>query len=331
MRPLRFVPYDQTVGTPNVVVDGSPNADTRLTLSHWPGSPTPSDLRDDLSAQIAFHALARPELFRGIKVVTNNHFDQDGLAAAFALTHPDAARDRRDLVIDVARAGDFGTFVSRAAARIAMTLATLDDDERSPLPSAALSAPYAERCGELYEWALPRFTDMLDHPERWRDLWADEDDHLSASLLAIESGRVRLEERPEIAVFTIDDRPALPSSRFTVATAEPLHPMAMYRSTDRLLVAVVAGRRYRLESRYETWVMLTSRVVTPRRDLRGLAAELTSLEPRGAHWRADAPDALTPFLQLEPGVESDLEPEQWLTVVERYLRTAPAAWDPTMP
>ncbi|MBK9970649.1 MAG: hypothetical protein IPP16_07900 [Acidimicrobiaceae bacterium] len=79
MSTLRFVPEHAIAGIPNVVVDGSPNADTVLTLSHWPGSPTPPELRDDLSAQIAFRALSEPERFAGVEAVTNNHFDQDGI------------------------------------------------------------------------------------------------------------------------------------------------------------------------------------------------------------------------------------------------------------
>ena len=41
---LRFVAEHEIAGIPNVVVDGSPNPDTVLTLSHWPGSPTPVEL-----------------------------------------------------------------------------------------------------------------------------------------------------------------------------------------------------------------------------------------------------------------------------------------------
>ena len=45
MRGLRFVPYHRLGELPNVIVDGSPTSSTVLTLSHWPGSPTPTDLR----------------------------------------------------------------------------------------------------------------------------------------------------------------------------------------------------------------------------------------------------------------------------------------------
>jgi hypothetical protein len=62
---MRFVPFHQLDGQPHVVVDGGPTDGTRLTLSHWPASPTPVDLLDDLSAQIAFRALERPGLLDG--------------------------------------------------------------------------------------------------------------------------------------------------------------------------------------------------------------------------------------------------------------------------
>ena len=40
-------------------------------------------------------------------VVSNNHFDQDGLVGVFALSFPEEAEARRDLLVEVARAGDF--------------------------------------------------------------------------------------------------------------------------------------------------------------------------------------------------------------------------------
>jgi len=47
--------------------------------------------------------------------------------------NPEHAMANRALLIDVARAGDFGTFASRDAARLAMLIAALDDDALSPL------------------------------------------------------------------------------------------------------------------------------------------------------------------------------------------------------
>jgi len=327
MLPLRFVPYEELDGTANVVVDGAAAPNTRLTLSHWPGSPTPVDLRDDLSAQIAFHALDRPEVLDGVDVVSNNHFDQDGLASIYALVDPDAALARRARVIDVARAGDFGGFESRDAARIAIAIAAYEN-------TSPLTGSYPEVVAALYGELLPRFTEWLDDPSVARSLWEAEDAHLGESMDAIARGVVTIEEVPEVdlAIVTVpDDWSARATHRFTQQWTEAVHPMAVNRATERLRILLVHGHRYRLELRYESWVMFVSRAVLPRPDLAPLAAALTTLEPAGATWEADPPGALTPQLRIAAGGESALPGEQVRRRVERFLADAPAAWDPFAP
>ena len=187
-RPCASSHITSSATEPHVVVDGSAQASTALTLSHWPGSPTPDELLDDLSAQIAFRALDRPDLLAGLDIVTNNHFDQDGLASVFALVEPQAAQQRRAAVVDVARAGDFGTFHDRDSIRVAFALAAFDDPKRSPLDPGVFEGAYPDQCGQLYQEALPRFVDMIDHPQRSRPLWEREDAHLTESIDAIGVG-----------------------------------------------------------------------------------------------------------------------------------------------
>lgn len=331
MPSLRFVPYEQLGDTPNVVVDGSPTASTRLTLSHWPGSPTPVDLLDDLSAQIAFRALERPTLLEGIEAVSNNHFDQDGLMSAYALLDPDAALARRDLVIDVAAAGDFATFHDRTAMRLAMAIAAYDDPRRSPLPSEVFDGGYEAQCAALYEALLPRCTAMLDDPESVRSLWDDEDAHLTASLDAVDHGTVRLHEEPELdlAVCIVPDSWAeRAATRFTIPRSGALHPATLPNRTSCMRLLTSHAGEHRLECRYETWVMYRSRLLTPRPDLRLLAARLDAVEGRTT-WRADAPGALTPALSPQHG--TDLSFEQFTDEVRRFLATAEPAWDPVTP
>src|SRR5690606_5654592 len=155
------VPYAESIGVPNVVVDGSANRSTVLTLSHWPGTECPDELRADLSSEMAFRYLDLGANLHGdATAVTDNHFDEDGVVSMFALVDPDAAlRDRRFLT-DVARAGDFARFHDRDAARASMTITALrkqigrTDGYRALLP------------------VMPTLRESLaDH----RDLWAEED------------------------------------------------------------------------------------------------------------------------------------------------------------
>ena len=108
MLPMKFVPYHLLDGRPSVVVDGSPAPGTVLTVTHWPGYPPPAGIEDDLSAQMAFRLLDRPDLVPSkADAVSNNHYDQDGLVSIYALVAPDDAVPRRTFLEDVAFAGDF--------------------------------------------------------------------------------------------------------------------------------------------------------------------------------------------------------------------------------
>src|SRR6185295_977149 len=147
---MRFLPYREVSSVPNVIVDGAATQNTILTLSHWPKSGTPPELRGDTSAEIVFHYLDSPRFHVHADVVSNNHFDEDGLVGIFTLVDPLTATRHRALLIDAAQAGDFGVFTDRQAARIAFTLSAYANAETSPLPSRIFQLPYPEMAGGLY-------------------------------------------------------------------------------------------------------------------------------------------------------------------------------------
>ena len=215
-----------------------------------------------------------------------------------------------------------------------MTLAAYEDPQTSPLGAAAVGGSYPDITATLYREMLPRFTEMLDHPDRHRALWEREDAHLGESIDAIERGLVRIDENEalDLAIVTVpDDWSTRATHRFTQEWAEAVHPMAVNNATERLRILLVQGNRYRLELRYETWVMFVTRPVLPRPDLGPLAAELTTLESGGARWEADPPGALTPQLRIVGRGESALAREQVTATIETFLTAAPAAWDPFTP
>jgi Family of unknown function (DUF6687) len=327
---VRFVPYPDLDGIPTVVVDGARHADTLLTLSHWPHSGTPPALKDDLSAQIAFRYLDSPEWRVDAEVVSNNHFDEDGLASVYALVDPDGAQQRRNLVVDVAAAGDFGTFRSRNAARISIAISAFADADRSPLDPAVFALPYEQYAAAMYEEMLPRVEELLDYPDRFRELWAEEDAHLALSEAGLRDHFVALDEVPEIdlAVVTVPEGwMTRQVHRFTQPRSQSVHPMAVHNATARFRVLLVEGRRYEVQFRYESWVQYVSRRPFPRVDLTPLAKSLTADEASG-HWIFDGAGAIAPSLHLDGASESSISPEAFRSRVEEFLRDAPGAWDP---
>jgi hypothetical protein len=328
---LRFRSFEDAAAEPNVIVDGSPTRNTTLTLSHWPGTPqVPADVQADLSAEMAFRYLDRAEPLHGpARIVSNNHFDQDGLAGVFALCAPGEAAARRTALEALAEAGDFATFRSRDAARASMVVSALADPARSPL--GPLPDDQGERTAHLYTEALGRLVDITDGIDGYRSLWLDEDRQLAESEAAIASGTVAIEERPEVdlAVIDVHDARRWSGHRFSGRRYDGVHPMAVHNATDCTALLLIAGGSYRFTYRYESWVQYRSRTIRRRVDLRPLAAALTAADT--VAWAAEPVEDLRPGLAPAGAGGSSLAPDLVTDMVVDHLRTAPAAFDPFAP
>jgi uncharacterized protein DUF6687 len=312
-----YVAYGELGDTPNVIIDGSAAPSTVLTLSHWPGSGTPPELKADLSTEIVFRYLEHPELHVETNVVSNNHFDEDGVAGMWAFLNPEQALRRKDLLIDVASFGDFGTYRSREGARIAMALSAFADEDRSPLGDEVFDQRYPEVSASLYRDLLGRFHELLDHPDAYHRLWQEEDARLSAAEEAIGQGRIAIDETPalDLAVVTIPDELDPPAE-------------AINNATGRFRILEMRGRNYALRYRYETWVQYVSSRPMQRVDLEPLAKELSSDETGSARWEFDGVDSITPSLHLTDGKQSAISPDVFRNRIEEFLSSAPPAWDP---
>ncbi len=327
---MRYVPYHELGDVENLIVDGAANEHTVLTLSHWPGSRTPAALEADLSAEIAFHYLDQAVYHVDVDVVSNNHFDEDGLVSLWTILHPHEARLRRELLIDVAAAGDFGTYHDRRAPRVAFALSTYADPELSPLGPTTFNLDSADQVGTLFEELLPRLPELCDHPERYRRLWEAEDAILTESEEAVCTGRVVIEEVPglDLAVVSVPEESSTKRvHRFAQRRLQAVHPIAIYNATSHFRILQVQGQRYEFHYRYESWVRYTSRRPPPRVDLVPLADRLSSLE-RNGRWEADIVAHLTPRLALVDGVESSIPCHRLRAELERFLADAPPAWNP---
>ena len=312
---VRYADYEASAGAPNVVVDGSPNSGTVLCLTHWPGFPcVEPSLAADLSAQMALRYVDRGmDLHGDAEIVTNNHFDQDGLTGVYALVAPEHALQHRHLLEDIAAAGDFATYRDRRAAQI----------------SAAISATALLTPGDPYPVGLEHLPRMIDDIGAYRELWADDDARLTGSERAIDGGVVKIEEESELdlAIVVVDASvPPTWGHRFTGQRYTGIHPMAVHNATDMSTIALLHGQRFKLTHRYETWVQYQSRPRRPRVALVPLARALTEIDV--VRWRADAVGALTPTLSHE--AESSLNATEFIEHVRYHLQTAPPAWDPAV-
>lgn len=314
--PRRYVPATELDGRPHVVVDGAPRPGTVLTLSHWPGTPTPRELWADVSAEIVLHALTRRRLWpSGVDAVTVDHYDADGVISLGLLVGDGLSEGHHPLLVAAAHAGDFDVVASVDAGRVAFGLAALQAD------TTELSA----------ERALATLPELVETPAAFEALWGPEEAALRAAAAMRDTGTLRIEDHPalDLAVVHVDaDDPRAEAARWGDAV---VHPGAVHSATGCLRVATLTGRRYEVHFRYETWVRLGRRRPRRRVDLAPLATRLQTLESDGGAWVFDGAGAIVPQLKRADDGESTLSPELFLDELVRALRKldeGPPAWDP---
>lgn len=302
---MRYLPYAELTGVPNVIADGHPRRSTVLTLSHWPDSPTPPELKRDLSAEIALAYLERPEHHVDAPVVSNNHFDVDGFMAVWALCHPDTALDDPTLVAEVARAGDFGWTDDDRAIKAAFALGTLKTPAISSLPPETFHGSEPDRVAQLHQQILACFGDVVADLDGHEILWHAQYDDMLATEAAIGRGDIEIEERADLDLAVVSVAPNVVPSLYPYCLqyTGPCHPLPVHRRTQASRVLYFRDSWAGFLYRFESWVDFQSRAVPPRIDLTDLAADLTSREGGNATWTYAWPNNPNP-------------PIAWLTPAE---------------
>lgn len=150
-----------------------------LDLSHWRQNRTPPDWKADTSTEIALNFSASDEARSWrLAPVVNNHFDTDGVLAAYAILDPNGAHARSDLIIAAAEVGDFQEWPKDPRGiKIDAAIVQLGDQAGSE------EAAYRE--------ILPMVPRLLDHIDEFSDLWRPTWQRIEESMRLVNSGRVR--------------------------------------------------------------------------------------------------------------------------------------------
>src|ERR1041385_691175 len=164
---MRFEFYSDAIAeAPKLSVDGT--VDSAIHFSHWNGNRTPASVKADTSTEIALNVVAAPdrdELTQGIEVVTNNHFDTDGVLSVWAMLNGGRALALRDQLIAAAEAGDFCEFSSVDGVRASILIQGSDspiDKSGSPLAQQIAGQAVTDEA-EQYVLVLPHIEHVIKH------------------------------------------------------------------------------------------------------------------------------------------------------------------------
>ncbi len=294
---MKFEFYtDALADLPKLSVDGT--VDNAIHFSHWKGNETPADLKADTSTEIALNLAAAPDpglYTRGIELVTNNHFDTDGVLSVWTVLTGAPALDLRQQLIDAAVAGDFSEFSSKDGVRASVVIqgseSPIDEESGSPLAQHLAGEPIDDdaRC---YELVLPHVARVLTRTDEFEDLWRGPWERIAKGLDSFAKGTSTVQEDPASKVSLVLLAPEIFSEAGFKPTrhAAPFTAISHHARGELFVIAtpLEKGWAYRIDYPYYSWAETVVRPPITRRDLSASLARLNELERGTGHWKVDS-------------------------------------------
>lgn len=294
---MKFEFYsDAMADMPKLSIDGT--VDNAIHFSHWNGNETPAEVKADTSTEIALNLVASPhrqELTRGIELVTNNHFDTDGVLSVWTVLNGERALALRDKLIAAAEAGDFSALSSEDGVRASIVIQGSDspiDKSGSPLAAQLAGEPVEDEARQ-YDLVLPHVEDVIRNTGKYEQLWRASWQRVETALSSFAKGASRVEEFSDARLSLVTLAPEIfgPSGFDPARHAAPFTAISSQAKGELFLIATPLkdGWAYRIDYPYYSWAVTVVRPRIARRDLGGVMSELNELEKNSeAAWRLDS-------------------------------------------
>jgi hypothetical protein len=294
---MRFEFYsDALESVPKLSVDGTVDNNS-IHFSHWEGNTTPAELKADTSTEIALNLVDSPNreaLTKGIELVTNNHFDTDGVLSVWTVLNGQRALAFRDLLIAAAEAGDFSEHSSDDGVRVSIAIqgsdqASPNNKDGSPL-ARLIAGEEVDDEARAYELVLPEIERLLTNVNDYEQLWREDWDRVAAAIASFERGKSSVTEYSEISLITLAPEIFDGSGFSPTKHSAPFTAISKFAKGQLFLIAIPAtsGWFYRLDYPYYSWAETVVRPRVHRRDLTAALQLLKSKETNGAgRWQPD--------------------------------------------
>ena len=327
---MRFEFYTEALdNVPKLSVDGT--VDNAIHFSHWQGNNTPAELKADTSTEIALNLVASPkrtQLTQGIELVTNNHFDTDGVLSVWTVLNGERALAYRDLLIAAAEAGDFSEHSSDDGVKVSIAIqgsdqASPNNDDGSPL-ARLIAGAEVDDDARAYELVLPHVERLLTNINDYEALWREGWQSVAAAIASFEKGESNVVEYTDSRISLITLSPELFGGAGFSPTkhSAPFTAISKFAKGELFLIAIPThgGWFYRLDYPYYSWA---DTVVRPRVQRRDLTAALQLLNNRESNhegcWQTDEREMTSAAKFLDSGttlIASRLQPEDVVSVLQ---------------
>jgi hypothetical protein len=329
---MRFEYYhDGLADTLKLSIDGT--VDNAIHFSHWKGNRTPASLKADTSTEIALNLVAAPdrdELTQGIDLVTNNHFDTDGVLSVWTVLTGERALGLREQLIAGAEAGDFSEMSTEDGVRASIVIQGSDSDLEqeggSPLADQLAGKAIRDNA-RAYELVLPEVERILTRTSDYESLWREPWERIAAALDSFAGGTSRVVEDNEAKVSLVTLAPEI----FSEAGFKPTRHAAPFTAISRhargelfvIGTPLDDGWSYRIDYPYYSWAETVVRPRIERRDFSLLISELSEIEESATgSWHLDSSELASAMKFADQNgklAASSLEPDIVAAQLHNFL------------
>ena len=330
---MRFEFYHPGLAdVPKLSVDGT--VDNSVHFSHWQGNTTAAEVKADTSTEIALNLVGSPNrnaLTHGIELVTNNHFDTDGVLSVWTVLNGERALSLRDKLIAVAEAGDFSELKTEDAVRASIVIQGTDqpvpDDEPGSPIASQLAGKTVEDEARAYELVLPEVEKVITRTNDYEHLWREPWTRIANAIESFERGSSKVAELAHgLSLVTLAPESfgakGFEPSRHTA----PFTAISRYAKGQLFLIGtpVNNGWAYRIDYPYYSWAETVVRPRIPRHDFTDCLLQLNELENGDGQWMADK-NELSSAVKFSGGdgklATSLLNPDQVAHILSSLLST----------
>jgi hypothetical protein len=294
---MRFQFYtDEIANIPKLSVDGT--VGNSIHFSHWQDNETPEEVKADTSTEIALNLVTSPNresLTQGIELVTNNHFDTDGILSVWTVMTGERAAEYRDVLIAAAEAGDFSEYSTETGIRVSIAIqgsdqASPNNDDGSPL-ARRIAGAEVDDDARAYELVMPEVERLITNINDYEDLWRDGWESISKAVESFEAGASKVTELPESQISLITLAPEI----FSGSGFNPTRHAAPYTAISRyargmlyvIAIPAAGGWFYRIDYPYYSWAETIVRPTVHRRDFTDALRGLNDTEGNAGRWQLD--------------------------------------------
>jgi hypothetical protein len=296
---MRFQFYSEALAdVPKLSVDGTvPNS---IHFSHWNGNETEVELKADTSTEIALNLVTSPnrdQFTKNIDLVTNNHFDTDGMLSVWTVMAGETAAKYRDVLIAAAEAGDFSEYSAADGVRISLAIQGSDqvipeDDTGSPF-ARLLAGGDVNDDARCYELIMPKLEHLLTNINDYESLWLEGWKKIVDALESFDRGSSMVTEFRDSKVSLVTLAPEIFSGSGFNPTrhSAPYTAISKFAHGELFVIAIPAneGWFYRIDYPYYSWAETVVRPKIKRRDLTNALQTLNANERnRDGLWQIDS-------------------------------------------